>query len=34
MLHAYSLEIALPNPDHPKLTFHAPIPKEFKKMVK
>ncbi|CAN5373784.1 RluA family pseudouridine synthase [soil metagenome] len=31
MLHAYSLELTLP--DRKRMTFHAPIPKEFRKMV-
>lgn len=31
MLHAYSLELTLPN--RHRMTFHAPIPKEFRKMV-
>lgn len=31
MLHAYSLELTLP--DRKRLTFSAPIPKEFRKMV-
>jgi 23S rRNA pseudouridine1911/1915/1917 synthase len=31
MLHAYSLELTLP--DRKRLTFHAPIPKEFRKMA-
>lgn len=31
MLHAYALELTLPN--RQRLTFHAPIPKEFRKLV-
>lgn len=31
MLHAYSLELTLPN--RHRMTFHAPIPKEFRKMA-
>jgi 23S rRNA-/tRNA-specific pseudouridylate synthase len=31
MLHAYSLELTLP--DRRRMTFSAPVPKEFKKMA-